>query len=128
MENGMEIANRNVSGRLASLDVFRGFDMFFIMGFSSLVIGICGVFGLGDGFWLVDQMKHPAWIGVTQHDTIFPTFIFIAGLSFQFSMAKQLAGGRTRWQIALRVLKHAVTPRTSFGVAGRALVQVLENS
>ena len=97
----------DISGRLESLDVLRGFDMLFIMGFASLVIGVCKAFGCGDGFWLVEQMRHPEWIGVTQHDTIFPTFIFIAGLSFPFSMAKQLANGRTKTAIALRILKRA---------------------
>lgn len=94
-------------GRLESLDVLRGFDMLFIMGLASLVIGVCGLFGCGDGFWLVDQMKHPDWIGITLYDTIFPLFIFIAGLSFPFSMAKQLASGRTKAAVALRVLKRA---------------------
>ena len=94
-----------VSGRLESLDVLRGFDMLFIMGFAYLVIGVCKAFGCDDGFWLVEQMRHPEWIGVTQHDTIFPLFIFIAGLSFPFSMAKQLANGRTKTAIALRILK-----------------------
>lgn len=97
----------DIPGRLESLDVLRGFDMLFIMGVASVVIGVCKAFGCGDGFWLVEQMKHPDWIGVTQHDTIFPTFIFIAGLSFPFSMAKQLANGRTKTAIALRILKRA---------------------
>jgi len=96
-----------VSERLESLDALRGFDMFFIMGFAYLVIGLCAAFGHGDGFWLVDQMKHPAWLGVTQHDTIFPLFIFIAGISFPFSMAKQLERGQTKGVIALRVVKRA---------------------
>lgn len=99
--------NSNPSGRLSSIDAMRGFDMLFIMGFAHLVVTICAAFGWGDGCWLVEQMRHPKWIGLTQHDTIFPTFIFIAGLSFPFSMAKQLAGGRSKTAIALRVLRRA---------------------
>jgi len=101
------MVTENKGKRLLSLDVLRGFDMFFIMGFSSLVTGVCTAFGCGDGFWLVDQMRHPAWMGLTQHDTIFPLFIFIAGVSFPFSMAKQLERGRTKGEIAWRVLRRA---------------------
>lgn len=96
-----------VSGRLESLDVLRGFDMLFIMGLAPLVIAVCGALGCGEGFWLVEQMKHPSWLGLTQHDTIFPLFIFIAGVSFPFSMAKQLDRGVARGKIACRVLRRA---------------------
>ena len=91
--------------RLESIDVLRGFDMFFIMGFAGLVVQLCIAFGWGSDCWLAQQMRHPPWIGLTHHDTIFPLFIFIAGLSFPFSMAKQLERGRTKAQIAWRSLR-----------------------
>ena len=91
--------------RLESIDVLRGFDMFFIMGFASLAAQLCLAFGWGGDCWLAQQMRHPPWIGLTHHDTIFPLFIFIAGLSFPFSMAKQLERGRTKAQIAWRSLR-----------------------
>lgn len=94
-----------MSGRLASLDALRGFDMFFIMGFSALVVKLCVAFGWGAQCWLAQQMTHPPWIGLTHHDTIFPLFLFIAGVSFPFSFAKQRAQGRTKAQIAWRVLR-----------------------
>ena len=88
--------------RLESIDVLRGFDMLFIMGFSGFVVQLCIVLGFGGDCWLAQQMRHPPWMGLTHHDTIFPLFVFIAGLSFPFSMAKQLERGRTKVQIALR--------------------------
>ena len=91
--------------RLESIDVLRGFDMLFIMGFSGVIVQLCTALGFGNDCWLVQQMHHPPWIGLTQRDTIFPLFIFIAGLSFPFSMAKQLARGRTRAQITLRTIR-----------------------
>ena len=74
--------------RLLSLDALRGFDMLFIMGLTPVVVGLCPVFGFGDGCWLVRQMRHVAWHGFAQHDTIFPLFLFIAGVAFPFSCAK----------------------------------------
>ena len=101
------MANGQNDGRLASIDALRGFDMFFIMGFATLVVELCVALGFGSDCWLAGQMTHPPWIGLTQHDTIFPLFIFIAGLSFPFSLSKQLANGRTKWQVALCVLRRA---------------------
>lgn len=94
-----------LAGRVESIDVLRGFDMIFIIGLSSLVINLCIALGFGAKCWLAKQMVHPPWIGLAHHDTIFPLFLFIAGLSFPFSLAKQMACGKSRAKIALRVLK-----------------------
>ncbi len=95
-------------GRLLSLDTFRGFDMMFIMGFAALVKAICLLFPGGEGSWLFQQMTHCAWDGLRQHDTIFPTFLFIAGISFPFSYASQLARGATKGQVYAKVFRRAL--------------------
>ena len=95
------------SGRLMSLDALRGADMLFIMGFSSAVISFCAWIGLKD-CWLATQMTHVAWHGFRHHDTIFPLFLFLAGVAWPFSYASQEAKGRTTAailrKIGLRVL------------------------
>lgn len=96
----------NGNGRLRSLDVLRGFDMLFIMGLAPLIVKLCAACGLGD-CWLAGQMVHPAWLGLTHHDTIFPLFIFIAGVSTPFSIDKQLMAGRSKERIATRILWRA---------------------
>jgi predicted acyltransferase len=93
--------------RVLSIDVLRGFDMFFIAGGASLIAALCGTFGLGDG-WLAGQMKHVEWTGLTHHDTIFPLFLFLAGVSWPFSLAAQEAKGRSPWQIRLKALKRGL--------------------
>ena len=69
-------------GRLVSIDAFRGFDMVMIMGLASVLIalGKC-IYGEGGG-WLAAQMTHPQWFGLTFYDMIFPTFLFISGMTF----------------------------------------------
>ena len=94
--------------RLFSLDAFRGFDMLMIIGADVVVIALARFLLGGDGGWLAAQMGHPEWFGLTFYDTIFPTFLFISGISFPFSCAKQLARGRTRAQVLLRCLKRAL--------------------
>ncbi len=82
--------------RLASLDAVRGFDMFFIMGGEGLIVALAGLMG-HPHFHKV--MGHVPWDGLHFMDTIFPTFLFLAGVSFPFSVAKSLAQGATKIQI-----------------------------
>ena len=89
--------------RLLSLDTLRGFDMFFITGGTMLILGVCAALGLGDGCWLAVQMSHAEWVGFTQHDTIFPLFLFLAGATWPFSLASQEAKGRSKWQICRKI-------------------------
>lgn len=81
-----------MGSRLLSLDALRGFDMLFIMGLSTFLAHLCAAFGAGDG-WLARQMRHVNWHGFAQHDTIFPLFLFIAGVAFPFSCAKMREKG-----------------------------------
>ena len=91
-----------------SLDALRGFDMFFITGGAAIISGLCLGFGCKESFWLVQQMRHVPWEGLAQHDTIFPLFLFLAGVTWPFSLAAQVAKGRTSWQIHRKVLLRAL--------------------
>ena len=94
--------------RLLSLDTLRGFDMIFIMGFASIISSICCLFPGGDSCWLEAQMHHVAWDGFRHHDTIFPLFLFIAGISYPFSYAKQVSKGASRGKIYGKIFKRAI--------------------
>lgn len=97
------------SGRLVSLDALRGFDMLFIMGLAPLVVSVCSLFPGGESCWLAGTMDHAQWHGFNHHDTIFPLFLFIAGISFPFSYAKQQANGASRGRIYLKIFRRAIT-------------------
>ena len=91
--------------RLMSLDALRGADMLFIMGFASWVAVACALLpkcGLTE--WISTQMSHVDWHGLRHHDTIFPLFLFMAGVSFPFSLAKQQEQGRPAWRIYLKIV------------------------
>ena len=94
--------------RLLSIDALRGFDMMFIMGFASIVSATCMLFPGGKECWLNVQMTHVAWDGLRHHDTIFPLFLFISGMTFPFSLAARRAKGasdkRIFWKTVLRGL------------------------
>lgn len=93
--------------RLKSIDALRGFDMFFITGGAGIISGLCLGLGAGD-CWLARQMSHVPWAGLAQHDTIFPLFLFLAGVSWPFSLAAQRARGRTCWQIHGKIVLRAL--------------------
>lgn len=92
--------------RLASLDALRGFDMMWIMGGCGVLctlMELLGFAGFGKSF------GHVEWEGLQFMDTVFPTFLFLAGASFPFSCAKSLEKGLSRRAIALKALRRGVT-------------------
>ena len=98
----------NPNERLFSLDALRGFDMLFIMGFAGLVSSLCALWPNLFTDALAAQMHHVPWNGLTHHDTIFPLFLFIAGISFPFSLAKQRSKGFSEGRILYRVIRRGV--------------------
>ena len=97
------------SERLQSLDALRGFDMLFIMGFAPLIAALCGLWPNAVTEGIARQMGHAAWDGFTHHDTIFPLFLFIAGVSFPFSLSKQRSLGLTTGTIYAKIVRRALT-------------------
>ena len=89
--------------RLLSIDTLRGMDMLLIMGLSTLILRICDLFPNGSEIWIAGQMSHVQWDGLAIMDMVFPTFLFIAGLSFPFSYANQVEKGRTSGQIHRKI-------------------------
>lgn len=98
----------NESKRLLSLDACRGFDMLFIAGLGGLISAVCALFPGGADSIIAQNMHHAEWNGLFHHDTIFPLFLFLAGVSFPFSYAKQQASGRTRCQIYRKIFFRAL--------------------
>jgi len=98
----------NKSARLESLDALRGFDMLFIAGLASLIAAICNLFPGGADCWLATQMHHAAWDGFRHHDSIFPLFIFLAGMSFPYSYAKSQEKGLSRAAIYKKMFVRAI--------------------
>ncbi len=91
--------------RLYSLDALRGFDMFWIMGGEAIFAGLASLTGWPVVQWWAGQLEHVPWHGFHFYDMIFPLFLFIAGISFPFSLAKRTAMNDSRKSI----YKHVIT-------------------
>jgi predicted acyltransferase len=83
--------------RLLSLDVARGITIAFM-----IMVNNNG----GPGSWRF--MNHAVWNGLTPTDLVFPTFVFIVGVSVVFAFDARLARGAARVQLARHTLQRAV--------------------
>ncbi len=101
-------ASAVADGRLLSLDTLRGVDMLFIMGAEMIFVTLGQMLPGTPLESVARQMHHVVWDGFTLYDLIFPLFLFIAGISFPFSLAKSLAHGASRTDIALKVLRRGL--------------------
>jgi predicted acyltransferase len=75
--------------RLVSLDILRGLTIAFM-----ILVNNNG----GPGSW--KEMNHAAWNGFTATDLVFPTFLFVVGVSIVFSTQARLARGETAGGLA----------------------------
>ena len=100
------MSTNQTHGRLESLDALRGFDMFFITGGAALLCALAALFPESTAWQAVARnMEHVPWDGLVHHDTIFPLFLFIAGISFPFSLQKQRESGKSLTDIYLKILR-----------------------
>lgn len=98
------------NGRLHALDALRGFDMFFIMGGDALFLTLGAFFGTDSLMHAFgQQMIHSPWNGFTCIDLVFPLFLFIAGISFPYSLQHQREQGKTERQIVLKIVRRGIT-------------------
>jgi predicted acyltransferase len=86
------------SGRLLSLDVLRGLTIAFMI----------LVNNNGNGAAAYWPLKHADWNGFTPTDLVFPTFLFLVGITTVFSTASRLARGATRQDLFLHVLRRSI--------------------
>ena len=94
--------------RLQSLDALRGFDMFWIAGGGGIFAGLASLTGWAPLVWWERQLHHVEWHGFAFEDMIFPLFLFIAGISFPFSMCKRLENGVSRKSIHLQIFRRGL--------------------
>ena len=91
------------SGRLASIDALRGFDMLMISGGGAFIHLLGGKTGIGAVDAISAQLEHPPWHGFTFYDFIFPLFLFLAGTSLSFSLGRGVSSGIEKSELIKKV-------------------------
>jgi len=100
----METADQPKPERLHSLDALRGFDMFWITGGDAIFTSLAALTGWPLLKWWAGQLEHVPWSGFHAYDMIFPLFLFMAGISFPFSVAKRERSGENRGALYRHVI------------------------
>ena len=99
--------------RLASIDVYRGFVMFLMIGelfrFGRVARNLREA-GTPSTLWdfLALHQDHVEWVGCVLHDLIQPSFSFLVGVALPFSIAARLAKGQTFGRLWLHALWRAL--------------------
>ena len=93
--------------RLFSLDAFRGFTMFWIVGGTALVAGLQKLTPNPVLNGLVYELSHTDWQGLRFYDLIWPSFMLMTGMSLPFSYAKR-SQTQSHHQIFMRVLRRCL--------------------
>ena len=105
---GRRVEHTAASERVQSVDVLRGFDMFWISGGDHLFHALAIATGWSGAVFLSNQLKHSHWAGFTCYDLIQPLFLFITGITLPLSIGRRLARGQTRWTVFRRLLTRAM--------------------
>src|SRR5436305_1594052 len=83
--------------RLVALDAFRGVIM-------ALMVMVNNAGSERDSYL---PLRHAAWHGWTLTDTVFPSFLWIVGITITLSLGKRIAAGVPRGKLLLYVFRRA---------------------
>ena len=91
--------SQNIGTRVTALDVFRGITM------AAMIL----VNDPGIGSHVYAPLEHAAWNGITPTDFIFPSFIFIVGVSVVLSLGTQSQKGIAKNLMIKKICRRAIT-------------------
>lgn len=96
--------------RVLSIDIFRGFTMFLLIGEFTGLYSLFTEEALQDSIFYAigHQLHHHPWNGLRFWDLIQPYFMFIVGLSLPFAVNSRLNKGQTSQEIFRHVLKRSI--------------------
>jgi predicted acyltransferase len=104
MEQKIEIKTE----RLKSLDVLRGFTMFWIIGGGLLVHTLEDATGWQVLSWFSNQLTHVKWNGFHFYDLIFPLFMFVSGVAMPYSIGMKLKQGTSKKKLFAKAAKRGL--------------------
>ncbi len=94
--------------RLASLDVLRGFDMLWIIGGGSLIVGLSKALNWSWLNLVAEQMEHVRWDGFHFEDLIFPLFMFISGVAIPYAISAKIESGTDKFSLFKKAAKRGI--------------------
>jgi len=94
--------------RIASIDFFRGFTMFLLIGESTqLYSHFSSIENSSIMQFIGTQLSHHQWHGLHFWDLIQPFFMFIVGVAIPFAVANRIRKGDSNKLVMLHALKRS---------------------
>ncbi len=93
--------------RIRSIDVLRGFDLFWIVGGAGIARALERMEPNAVTTFLQTQLTHADWEGLRFYDVIYPLFLFLVGCSIMFSLDRARAT-ETRGALLRRILRRGL--------------------
>jgi predicted acyltransferase len=93
-----EHAGMTATGRMSSLDVFRGLT----------IAGMILVNNPGTWDAIYSPLEHSKWDGLTPTDLVFPFFLFIVGVSITLALARRADAGGSRRDLYVKIVRRTV--------------------
>ena len=92
------------SGRLSSLDILRGLDLFLLVFLQPVLLSVLSHFDYSWAKSILYQLDHEVWEGFRCWDLVMPLFLFMTGASMPFSFSKYvgLPDKRAVWRKIIR--------------------------
>lgn len=94
--------------RLVSIDTMRGFLMFWLIGGEHIVSTMAQLFDNSAIQWLASQMVHVSWNGANIYDMLFPSFLFVSGMTYPLSLRKMREREESIYKIYYSVIKRGL--------------------
>ena len=99
LETTIIAPSSRVLSRVLSIDVLRGITIAFMI----------LVNDPGDWAHTYAQLEHAKWNGWTLTDLVFPSFLFLVGMSIILSLHSRIARGDSRRDLAVHIVRRSVT-------------------
>ena len=99
---------KQLPGRIMSIDALRGFDMFWIIGGWHIFDALHKALDNDTTAWIANQLKHVEWEGFVFEDLIMPLFLFIVGVVMPIAFNKRLARGDSKARLYVHIVLRSV--------------------
>jgi predicted acyltransferase len=96
------------SVRLKSIDVLRGFTMFWIIGGDKIMRALPEISNNVVFRFLDQQLRHVEWVGFQFYDLIFPMFLFLIGVVQPFSIGRRVEKGTKKRELYKHIFQRAL--------------------
>lgn len=96
------------TGRLESLDILRGLDMFLLVFLQPVLLALGGLIDSPVFRAVLGQLDHAVWDGFLLWDLVMPLFLFMSGVAIPFAMSRYADGRSPKGDALIKIARRFV--------------------